>query len=79
MTSHPPRAYKSGPLAMRDRFRRHWQEGDAFYRACNLMVRRWDPDGVEMHLPFRDDLGLVPGPFMEASSALSSTRRVPQR
>ena len=47
----------------RDRLRRHWQEGVAFNRACAMTVRRWDPDGVEMHLPFRDDLGAHPGVF----------------
>ena len=49
--------------AWRDRFRRHWQDGVAFNRACGMTVRRWDPDGVEMHLPFRDDLGAHPGVF----------------
>lgn len=47
----------------RDRFRRHWQDGVAFNKACAMTVRRWDPDGVEMHLPFRDDLGAHPGVF----------------
>lgn len=49
--------------AWRDRFRRHWQDGVAFNRACAMTVRRWEPDGVEMHLPFRDDLGAHPGVF----------------
>jgi len=47
----------------RDRFRRHWQHGVAFNKACGMTVRRWDPDGVEMLLPFRDDLGAHPGVF----------------
>jgi len=47
----------------RDRVRRHWQDGVAFNKACAMTVRRWDPDGVEMHLPFRDDLGAHPGVF----------------
>jgi uncharacterized protein (TIGR00369 family) len=47
----------------RDRFRHHWQHGVAFNKACGMTVRRWDPDGVEMHLPFRDDLGAHPGVF----------------
>ena len=47
----------------RDRFRRHWQEGVAFNKACAMSVRRWDPEGVEMHVPFRDDLGAHPGVF----------------
>ena len=36
--------------AWRDRFRRHWQQGVAFNVACGMTVRRWDADGVEMHL-----------------------------
>ena len=28
-----------------------------------MTVRRWDPDGVEMHVPFREDLGAHPGVF----------------
>jgi uncharacterized protein (TIGR00369 family) len=47
----------------RDRFRRHWQEGVAFNKACAMSVRRWDPEGVEMHIPFREDLGAHPGVF----------------
>ena len=47
----------------RDRFRRHWQEGVGFNRACAMTIPRWDPDGVEMHLPFRDDLSAHPGVF----------------
>jgi uncharacterized protein (TIGR00369 family) len=47
----------------RDRFRRHWQDGVAFNKSCGITVRRWDPDGVELHLPFRDALGAHPGVF----------------
>jgi uncharacterized protein (TIGR00369 family) len=47
----------------RERFRRHWQEGVAFNRACAMTVERWDVDGVEMRLPFRDDLAAHPGVF----------------
>lgn len=47
----------------RERFRRHWQEGVRFNKACAMTVRRWDPDGVEMHVPFREDLGAHPGVF----------------
>src|SRR4029450_3514132 len=46
-----------------ERFRRHWQEGVAFNRSCNMTVLRWDPDGVEMHLPLRDDLTAHEGIF----------------
>ena len=47
----------------RARNRRHWQEGVAFNRACQMTISRWDPDGVEMGLPLRDDLTAHPGVF----------------
>ncbi len=47
----------------RDRFRVHWQEGVAFNKACAITVERWDPEGVEMRLPMRDDLTALPGIF----------------
>jgi uncharacterized protein (TIGR00369 family) len=49
--------------AWRERFRLHWQEGVAFNKACQMTVTRWDPDGVAMRLPFRDDLAAHPGVF----------------
>jgi uncharacterized protein (TIGR00369 family) len=47
----------------RDRFRAHWQEGVAFNRSCGVVVQRWDPDGVELYLPYRDDLSAHNGIF----------------
>ncbi|MFI5042058.1 MAG: PaaI family thioesterase [Acidimicrobiales bacterium] len=47
----------------RDRFREHWQHGVAFNRMCGITVRQWDPDGVELHLPYRDDLSAHDGIF----------------
>lgn len=47
----------------RDRFRVHWQEGVAFNVACGIAVQRWEPDGVELHLPYRDDLSAHQGIF----------------
>jgi uncharacterized protein (TIGR00369 family) len=47
----------------RDRFRRHWQDGVAFNSACHMTVEQWSSDGIEMHLPFRDDLAAHPGIF----------------
>jgi uncharacterized protein (TIGR00369 family) len=44
-------------------FREHWQHGVAFNAHCHMMVRRWDPDGVEMLLPFADELGAHEGIF----------------
>ena len=49
--------------AWRQRFRRRWQEGVRFNKACAMTVRRWDSEGVEMHLPFRDDLSAHEGVF----------------
>jgi len=40
----------------REWFRSHWQTGVAFNLASGISVRRWDPDGVELLLPYRDDL-----------------------
>jgi uncharacterized protein (TIGR00369 family) len=36
-------------------FRRHWTEGVAFNRTLGVRVLRWDPDGVELELPYSDD------------------------
>jgi uncharacterized protein (TIGR00369 family) len=47
----------------RARFRDHWQDGVAFNKACGVQVIRWDPDGVQMVLPFRDDLSAHDGIF----------------
>jgi uncharacterized protein (TIGR00369 family) len=47
----------------RARFREHWQDGVAFNHACGIRVRRWEPDGVELHLPYRDDLSAHDGIF----------------
>ncbi len=44
-------------------FREHWQHGVAFNAHCGMTVRRWDPSGVEMHLPFADHLGAHDGIF----------------
>jgi uncharacterized protein (TIGR00369 family) len=49
--------------AWRNRFRHHWQHGVGFNRSCEMTVERWDAGGVEMHLPFRDDLSAHPGVF----------------
>ena len=47
----------------REQFRRHWQDGVAFNKACAIEVRRWEPEGVELYLPYRDDLSAHPGIF----------------
>ena len=44
-------------------FREHWQHGVAFNAHCGITVRRWDPDGIEMHLPFADHLSAHNGIF----------------
>jgi uncharacterized protein (TIGR00369 family) len=44
-------------------FRRHWVEGVAFNRHCQITVQRWDPDGVELALPFADHLSAHTGVF----------------
>lgn len=44
-------------------FRWHWENGVAFNRTCRLSVRRWEPDGIELHLPYDDMLGAHAGIF----------------
>jgi uncharacterized protein (TIGR00369 family) len=44
-------------------FRDHWQTGVAFNRTCGMTVRRWDPDGVEMMMPYSDELSAHTGVF----------------
>jgi uncharacterized protein (TIGR00369 family) len=44
-------------------FRRHWEQGVAFNHHCNITVRRWDPDGVELALPYADHLSAHTGVF----------------
>ena len=62
MSSKPPLTDEE-QQRWRDRFRRHWQEGVGFNKACAMTIPRWAPDGVEMHLPLRDDLSAHPGVF----------------
>jgi uncharacterized protein (TIGR00369 family) len=35
-------------------FREHWQTGVAFNHTMGVTVRRWDPDGVVLELPYSD-------------------------
>jgi uncharacterized protein (TIGR00369 family) len=50
-------------LKRRAWFRRHWEAGVAFNHHCNIKVRRWDPEGVELALPYADHLSAHPGVF----------------
>src|SRR5436190_1784365 len=49
--------------ARRDFFRRHWTEGVAFNQHIGIIVRRWDPDGVELCLPYASRLSAHEGIF----------------
>jgi len=44
-------------------FRRHWEGGVAFNRACGITVRKWGPEGVEMVMPYSDELSAHTGVF----------------
>ncbi|GAA2409763.1 hypothetical protein GCM10010191_17990 [Actinomadura vinacea] len=44
-------------------FREHWERGVEFNRECRIRVRRWDPDGVEVVLPFAQRLTAHDGVF----------------
>ncbi|MER5428074.1 PaaI family thioesterase [Streptomyces sp. NPDC002588] len=37
-------------------FRARWERGVAFNRLCRIRVTRWDPDGVEIVLPYAESL-----------------------
>ncbi|MGE0881207.1 MAG: PaaI family thioesterase [Acidimicrobiia bacterium] len=49
--------------AMRAYFRWHWENGVAFNKHCNVTVPRWEPEGVELHLPYVEHLGAHAGIF----------------
>jgi uncharacterized protein (TIGR00369 family) len=44
-------------------FRRHWEQGVAFNKHCHITVRRWEPDGIELALPYADHLSAHSGIF----------------
>jgi uncharacterized protein (TIGR00369 family) len=44
-------------------FRRHWEEGVEFNRLCGITVVRWEPDGVELALPYAARLSAHEGVF----------------
>ncbi|MCH5675566.1 PaaI family thioesterase [Streptomyces gilvus] len=48
---------------LRTWFREHWERGVAFNWDCGMRVRRWDPDGVEMALPYSERLTAHDGVF----------------
>jgi uncharacterized protein (TIGR00369 family) len=45
----------------RNFFREHWTSGVAFNVTMGLSVVRWDPDGVELALPYSDALSAHEG------------------
>ncbi|MFF5140023.1 PaaI family thioesterase [Streptomyces sp. NPDC013157] len=47
----------------REWFRARWERGVAFNRLCRLRVTRWDPDGVEIVLPYAEPLSAHEGVF----------------
>ncbi len=47
----------------REWFRRLWEHKVAFNVHHRINVRRWDPDGVELVLPYADHLCANPGVF----------------
>ena len=44
-------------------FRHHWEHGVAYNRHNGIRVDRWDADGVEFYLPYRDELSAHVGIF----------------
>ncbi|WP_019071884.1 PaaI family thioesterase [Streptomyces hokutonensis] len=47
----------------REWFRSRWERGVAFNRLCRLRMVRWDPDGVEVVLPYVEALSAHEGVF----------------
>lgn len=47
----------------REWFRVRWERGVAFNRLCRLRMVRWDPDGVEVVLPYAEQLTAHEGVF----------------
>lgn len=44
-------------------FRDHWQNGVAFNVEAGIRIERWDPEGVELFLPYADRLSAHTGIF----------------
>jgi uncharacterized protein (TIGR00369 family) len=41
----------------------HWQDEVAFNKVCGLSITRWDPDGVELVIPYQQSLTAHEGIF----------------
>jgi uncharacterized protein (TIGR00369 family) len=54
MTSDQTRLTDEQQARRRAFFRRHWTDGVAFNRTLGVRVLRWEPDGVELELPYSD-------------------------
>ncbi len=48
---------------LREWFREHWERGVEFNRDCAMRIRRWEPDGIEMVLPYATRLSAHDGVF----------------
>jgi uncharacterized protein (TIGR00369 family) len=44
-------------------FRKHWTEGVAFNATMGLSVVRWDPESVELEIPYSDSMSAHEGIF----------------
>ena len=47
----------------RDWFRERWENGVRFNRLCRMRILRWDAGGVEIALPYSDELSAHEGTF----------------
>lgn len=56
-------AHTSDQSHMTEWFRRHWENGVAFNKHAGIRVRRWESDGVELELPFQEELSAHEGIF----------------
>ncbi|MEV1080030.1 PaaI family thioesterase [Streptomyces sp. NPDC050211] len=47
----------------REWFRARWERGVKFNRGCGMRILRWDPDGIEIVLPYAESLSAHEGVF----------------
>jgi uncharacterized protein (TIGR00369 family) len=63
MTDEPSQLSDEEQERRRAWFRRHWTEGIEFNKSVGIRVLRWDPDGVDLELPYADALSAHSGIF----------------
>src|ERR1700736_2503994 len=62
-------------LDRREWFREHWAHGIPFNEHCDIEVRRWDDEAVELFLPYAEALSAHAGIFHGGGGAAACTAR----